>query len=312
VIEASVIEAPDVCLSCGSTKLPYHFGRRDRQFFDLPIRMRPVLIHAIRHRYRCRDCSATFLDALPGMDERYEATERLIRCLQVQALDPTQTFVRLAHQLGISEAYVRKVALASIEQMERDYVIQTPRYLGIDEIVLDRPWCVLTDLEGHCLLDVLAKREMSTVKKWLGELPNASCVEVVVMDHWNPYRLSVREILPQAKIVVDKYHVVRQVNEVVETVRKSFRTSLPASQQKQLKQDRKILLKRAKDLTAQQQLILESWTGTYPLLHDLQALKEEFYDIYDARSEQEGWDRSIAQAEGISQRRSMRRFSLFN
>ena len=95
VIEASLLEAPLACPSCGSTRLPYHFGRRDRQFFDLPIRLRPVLIHAVRHRYRCKDCGATYQDTLPDIDERYEATERLIRYLEVQALDPTQTFTKV-------------------------------------------------------------------------------------------------------------------------------------------------------------------------------------------------------------------------
>jgi hypothetical protein len=60
-----------------------------------------------------------------------------------------------------------------------------------------------------------------------------------------------------------------------------------------LKQDRKILLKRAKDLTDQQRFILESWTGFIPLLHDLFQVKEQFFHIYDAGSEQDAYERYV-------------------
>jgi len=141
---------------------------------------------------------------------------------------------------------------------------------------------------------LLPKRDMVTVKTWLSRLPEPSRVEAAALDLWNPYRLSIREMLPHACIVADKYHVLRMVNEVVETVRKSLRAELTTVQSRQLKQDRKILLKREHDLTASQRLILESWTGLFPILHDLHRVKEEFFEIYDATDEQEGWDRYIA------------------
>ncbi len=293
-IEASVIEVSSACPLCGNVTRPSHFGYRPRTFFDLPIRMRPVRLTARRRRYQCKECSGTFLDPLSGIDERYEATERLVHYIQEQALYPTRTFASLANMVGVSEAFVRKIFLAHIEHLERTYVIETPRYLGIDEIVIDAPWCVLTDLERHCIIDVLEKRDMVTVKRWLTQLPCLQTVEVVVMDHWNPYRLSVHEALPHAKIILDKFHVVRQVNEVVETVRKSIRASLSPQQQRQLKQDHRILQKREKDLTPAQRLIVESWMGFVPVLKELLQLKEAFYGIYDARSEQDAYDRYVA------------------
>ncbi len=47
-------------------------------------------------------------------------------------------------------------------------------------------------------------------------------IEAATMDLWNPYRSAMRALLPKARIIANKYHVVRQVNEVVETVRKSL------------------------------------------------------------------------------------------
>lgn len=291
-IAASVLEAPLACPHCGSMRQPYRFGYRPIQLADLPIRMRPVSITARRRRWKCRDCGKTFMDQLPGVHPRHEATERLVSYVQVQSLHLTQTFTALACALGVSEWLIRDIFAAHIETLERNYVIQTPRYLGIDEIyVEDAVYCVLTDLERHCVLDVLEKRDMVTVKKWLKELPEPSRVEAVAMDHWNPYRVSVHEVLPQATITLDKFHVLRQVNEVVEAVRKSVRAGLLPQQARQLKQDHRILQKRAKDLTPAQRLIVESWTGFVPVLGELLRLKEAFYEIYDAATEQEALER---------------------
>lgn len=292
IIKADVEEMPLACPWCGSCQPPYRFGHRTIQLADLPIRMSPVTIVAHRRRYRCRDCGKTFLDQLPDIHPQHDATCRLVNYIESQALQLTATFTSLATSLGVSEKLVRNIFQAYIERREREYVIRTPRYLGIDEIYLaDTPYCVLTDLGRHAALDLLPKRDLKTVKGWLSQLQNPQTVAALAIDLWRPYRTATREMLPHAVIVADKYHICRLVNEVVETVRKAFRTTLPSAQQRQLKQDRKILLKREKDLTDQQHLILESWTGAYPLLHNLHSVKEEFYSIYDATDEQEAWDR---------------------
>jgi transposase len=292
LIEASVSEVPFVCPLCDSARPPYHFGSRSRTVFDLPIRMKPVRLQAHRRRYRCRDCSGTFLDKLPGIHACHDATERLVRYIETHALQLTGTFAGLARTLGMGERMVRVIFHTEVSRLEREYVVQTPRYLGIDEIyVEDHIYCVLTDIEHRYIVDLLPKRDMDSVKKWLSRLPGADRVTCVTMDLWNPYRLAIQAILPEASIIADKYHVVRQANEVVETVRKSLRETLSSAQAKQLKQDRKILLKRAKDLTPQQRFILESWTGFIPLLHDLFEIKEQFFCIYDAGSAQDAYER---------------------
>lgn len=46
------------------------------------------------------------------------------------------------------------------------------------------------------------------------------------MDMWVPYRDAVQTVLPDARIVIDKFHVVRLSNEAVEKVRRSLRRQL--------------------------------------------------------------------------------------
>ncbi len=142
-IEASVSEVPLSCPLCGSARPSYHFGYRIRLIADLPIRMKPVQIRACRRRYRCRDCAGTYVDQLPGVNAQHDATERLMEYIQVHALSLTSTFASLARDIGVSDWFIRDIVMAQIERLEHAYVLQTPRYLGIDEsYVEDSIYCV--------------------------------------------------------------------------------------------------------------------------------------------------------------------------
>jgi transposase len=157
LIEAELEEVPFACPLCGSTKPLYRFGSRSRAIFDLPIRMKPVRLLAHRRRYRCRDCSGTFLDELPGIHPCHDATERLVRYIEVHALQLTGTFAGLGKTLGLSEKVVRTIFHAEIARLEQAYVIQPPHCLGIDEIyVEDHIYGVLTDIEHRYIVDLLA------------------------------------------------------------------------------------------------------------------------------------------------------------
>lgn len=98
----------------------------------------------------------------------------------------------------------------------------------------------------------------------------------MTMDMWRPY---VARTLPHATIVVDKFHVLRMANKALDSVRKQLRNTLSTKERRTLMHDRFLLLKRATDLTAMEQLVLEAWT------------KETVFTVYDTLERQEAEDR---------------------
>jgi transposase len=81
-------------------------------------------------------------------------------------------------------------------------------------------------------------------------------VELVTIDMWTAYREAARANLPNAEIVVDKFHVIRYANDAVEIVRRALKAELSDSRRKGLKRDRYVLLRRPKDLDEREQLII--------------------------------------------------------
>jgi len=269
------------CPWCSTLLLPYRFGTREFTFTDLPMHGKQVQVKALRQRFRCRACRHTWLSGLPGVDEHHAVTERLIQYVERETLSlSSRTFVSLARELGLAESSVRNLFDACVKKREQKRMLRAPRILGIDELhLLGAPRCILTDI---------AEKKVIPHN---GESTDGNRQSV---DMWAQYRTCARELLPDARIVVDPFHVLKMASSCLETVRKTLRASLSDAQARQLMHDRFLLLRRPSDLDASDCLILEAWLGGVPILRHAYERKEEFYAIYEAANQEEAHRRYVA------------------
>jgi transposase len=89
-----------------------------------------------------------------------------------------------------------------------------PTMLGIDEHTLHRNGKYITtfcDLLGHKVFDVAEGRSEQELAHYLSGLRGRERVRVVCIDMSHPYRKMVRTWFPNARIVADRFHVVRIV-----------------------------------------------------------------------------------------------------
>ncbi|WCK57653.1 ISL3 family transposase (plasmid) [Aneurinibacillus sp. Ricciae_BoGa-3] len=274
---------PLFCPECGFSDLK-KFGKKQKLYMDLPIHAKRVGIFMEQQRFQCRSCQSTFREQYEDvMDERRFMTKRLVDFIEKQSLK--RTFVSLSEELGVDEKTIRSIFREYVNRLEEQVRIETPQWLGIDEIhILSKARCVITNIEQRTLVDMLTNRNKETVIRYLHHLENKKRIRYVTMDMWNPYRDAVKEVLPQAKIIVDKFHVVRMANDCLETVRKQLRADLTQKQRRQLMHDRFVLLKRNHDLTEREILLLEVWSTQYPILQQVYDLKEGFYKVWDSES----------------------------
>jgi transposase len=276
---------PRACPTCESLDFIKH-GAREPIFMDIPIHGKRVGIRVVRQRYRCKACNGIFVDPLTGLDENRMMTTRLIKYIRDESLK--RTFVSIAEDIGVDERTIRNVFKEHVAFLESQYKLEVPEWLGIDEIhILGRPRCVLTNVKEHTLIDMLKSRKKVVVERYLSNLPEKRKIEVITMDMWMHYREAVLAVLPHVKIVVDKFHVVKMANKGLDEFRKALKADMTTSQRRQLMRDRFILLRREKDLTAKDRLLLDVWTSNLPLLGQAHTLKEALFKLYDLPSKQE-------------------------
>ncbi len=141
----------------------------------------------------------------------------------------------VARRLGLSWDECRGIMERAVRRgLARRASAAAPR-LGIDEkrfLKRHQYVSVVVDLDGGRVLDVLPDRKASSLVPYFTALSpdERAGIEAIVMDMWEPYRTTVRLLVPEAdrKIVCDKFHVLMHVQQAVDTVRKQEHKALAA------------------------------------------------------------------------------------
>jgi transposase len=264
---------------------PVRNGLKRVKFLDLPMHGRHVAIWADRQRYKC-SCGKTLYQPIPHMNDTNMMTQRLVRYIEQMGLE--NTFASLSRTLGISEATVRGIFRRMAKRELGRLEVKTPEIMGLDEVhILSRFRGVVTNIGQRTLVDILPNRNKPSIIRFLSAIPDKETVKMVAMDMWQPYRDAVHLVLPHAKIVVDKFHVVRMANEAMERIRKAHRLTLTTKSRLQLKDDRWILLRNREKLPALKLMIMETWFDRFPDLKAAYEAKEAFRAIWDAKTKEE-------------------------
>lgn len=287
-IYATLADETTHCLHCRKHGV-VGFGRREQIIKDLPRLGKRSSIYVETRRWRCKYCDKTFFDTLPAVDEKRRMTDRLVQWIGDQAV--RRTYSSVADEVGVTEGTIRLVFADFVEAKYTKMNFAIPRWLGIDEIYLIKPRCVLTNVEKLTAFDILSNRNKMTVIDRLWRLPDRHSVELVTIDMWRPYHDASHIALPEATVVVDKFHVVRMLNSASETVRKALRSSLTKHQRRGLVNDRFLMLKRESRLSGKEQMMLSGWLENYPELAMAYKVKEAGYRIYDAKTRGEAENR---------------------
>src|SRR6266568_1804475 len=191
-----------------------------RMVADLPCVGRNVILALTLRKFVCGTSTCPrkiFTERLPGLVESYaRMTSRLIALLQAIALVAGgQKGTRLADRFAIATA--PSTLLRHLMQLPAP-LTRAVRVLGVDDFAWKKRFTygtILVDLERRKIIDVLADRESATVEAWLHEHPE---VELVVRDRGKEFTKAATLGAPQAQQVVDRFHVVKNLSEVLQEI----------------------------------------------------------------------------------------------
>ena len=279
-VVAEVLESPiPPCQECGG---PLHrHGRRTNVFADTPMQMQPVRLEVSRPRYRCIACSKISTPDLLFLDERRRATKRLVDAVRQRCLG--MTFHALAEQTGVAVNTIKNIVQDLIVELEGTVRYETPVIMGIDEVNLAGDYrCVITNLATNNVFEMLEFRTQDHMMPFFEKLRDREKVEWICTDMWRPFKRSFSPYLPNARLVIDKFHVVKMASEALDDERKKYQSTLAKNERVHIKKSiRWLTLKRPGNLSPAEKSALEVVCETIPELGLAYDFKEMFFRIYD-------------------------------
>lgn len=280
IVATANIMPPENCPSCGCKPL-YKHGSRVYSYADTPLYGKPVRVEIERQRYRCKVCGKVETPNIPSLDDKRVATKRLIGLIQSRCFK--YTFTALSEETGLVVNTVKSIALDYLEWLDENHERETPRIMGLDEVKVGGSYrAVVTNLEMRTVFEMYERRTKQHMIEFFKNLKDKERVEWVALDMWGPFKIVLEQELPNARLVIDRYHVIEKASRALDQLRINIQSQLEKSDRIRLKKGlRWGLLRRNEKRTEADDEKLELIRQDYPKLALAYDLAEEFHSIYE-------------------------------
>ncbi len=295
------LEAKDksaTCPRCGCKSHKLH-QNHEHIVQDLTWNGKAVYLQINSRQFKCDKCGKPFTETLEMKPFRRGYTKRFALDIVDRVL--SSNILAVAEQTSLSEYQIQNI-LNDVGKLLRNQIPKNLVKLGIDEISLrkgsGRYCAVLVDLDRHEIIGLLKSRKQDEIREvlmsWGDEVLNS--IKLVSMDLSSSYKSIINEVLPEVEIVADRFHVMKQINDELDSKRKKEKRKATAEAEKArskakkkekeeiedaLKGSKYPLLKNEVDLLNEQKEKLEKVKEVSPILAQMHNLKEEFRTIFE-------------------------------
>ena len=280
------------CPSCGKITHSIHQNHW-RMIHDLPWGTQPVLLKINRRQFKCHKCNKVFSEQLDFVERNKGYTKRLAVDIVQQVLDGDIHSV--AERNDLSDEEVESMLRGQVSKIS-DIDLSQVKRLGIDEIALVKGQgnylAVFVDLDTHKPIEIVKSRRVEEIREvltgWGVEVLEK--IQEVSIDLWLPYKTLVEELMPNADITADRFHVMKQVNDELDARRKAEKRAamqLDYESEKSrilsgLNKSKYSFIKNEYSLNEQQKEKLKAAQEVSPILAKMHRLKEDFRNIFES------------------------------
>lgn len=195
----------------------------ERVVQDLPFGTIDVLLRFTACQGRCSKCGQIETVTLPGLAPKAQATDRLKQHVshlcRYMPSNKVPEFIAISHDTA--RRWDKEVLTKTLPSPDLDGI----RALLIDEKSIGKGHHYLTVVlnadTGETLFLGEGKRK-ATLDRFLSSLTQKQrgSIQCVGIDRGGSYKASVKEYLPDADIVFDKFHIIANYNEVIDKIRR--------------------------------------------------------------------------------------------
>jgi transposase len=249
-----------LCSCCGAPA-PLYDRLEERRFRFPALWCIPVFLAYCMRRVDCARCGVK-VEAVPWAQGKSPVTKML--ALQLSDWARLLSWQEVCERFHVNwrQVYesVKQVVDWGLEHRDLDGV----EAIGIDEVQFGKGQQYLTVVYQLCgetrrLLYVGQRRDAEALRAFFDAMGVLWCgaIKYVCTDMWRAYLKVVRENMPDATHVLDRFHIVKLLNDAVDKVRREENRELRTQGVEVLKGLKYVFLKRPENLTEHQQAQLQ-------------------------------------------------------
>ncbi len=263
-IEAEIIPRKNsraICSGCGKPASLYD-KLNVRWFEFVPLwGFRVFFVYQMR-RVNCKKCGV-LVEAVPWASGKYNLTKTYMKFLadwakKLSWLETARSFKTSWRKVYDSVRFVVDFGL-------RNRDVSQVKSIGVDEIAIQTGHKYLTvvyQIDPCCirLLWVGKDRTVKTMLRFFRAFGNpwAEQLKHICSDMWKPYLKVIKKKAPQALHILDRFHIMANINKAIDKVRAAEQRKLEEDgYEPVLKKSRWCLLKRRENLTKKQAIKLK-------------------------------------------------------
>ena len=263
------------------------WDRRRKRVRDLGVSGRRTTLVWRRRRFVCSNCGERHLEDhaqfQAGLTRRF--AQRLVQ-------DARRMSIRAASRHhGVGWHRIMGLVRAHSEQVAKRRRARPCRVLLVDETSIRRRHRYVTVVasgETGKVLAMIEGRTKASLARFFRDQGTWWCrqVEIVVSDGSRSYQAAIAQYLPDARHVLDRFHVARWFTEGLTLVRRELQRrppdQRPPTYEPDLFRARFALLRRADHLSDGHQAHLDRLFDAHPRLRTAWDALQELYGLYEA------------------------------
>ena len=282
------------CRQCGSRDVTAtSVGHRIIR--GLPMGRMQCDLQVIMHRLRCHDCHSFQMERLPFIPrQKARFTSALART--VVELRSEMSISALAHHYDLHWSTVKDIEKSHLKQKFKHIRLRDVRYLGIDEVHTgdkmgeDGYITVVRDMDSGAVLHVGKGKGGEALKGFEKRIKNSKAsITAAAVDFAPAYTAWLSEVLPDATVVYDHFHLIKLMNDKLESIRRRVMSRLEEQEKKALKNRRRHFIRNEENLDSDAKKELDRCCEQFSELGTAWFMKESLRRIYSL-----AWDEHSA------------------
>jgi transposase len=249
---------------------------------DSPIRGQIIFLEIRKRRFFCKPCQKPFTEPISGIRKGFRTTERF-RTSVLWACENFVDLERVQRAYRVSAGYVFKTLYERLELNLKKRQYPWPQTIGIDEHSFRKNRgktqfaSVLIDYPNKRMFEVVEGKTQAELALSLEHIPGRENVQNAIVDLCDPFKNFIRGHFPNARIIADKFHVLRLLTPAL--IKKRYEITGTRADARA----RRLLLCSSEKLDHWERRAIWEYLEKFPELQELYRWKERLHRLYRTR-----------------------------